>query len=208
MKKPISLVCTYREFTTVPILPPLCIAAMQFTRVSTEHLNAVVLALVFLFVAITTYLRVWRGMWTIKSIGCTPITMDGICDHIDAILLGVIWFIVWGRFHPSQWNVDWQKILYWSGIGVLAQVFLYQVYLWKVGQELLPNHPWVNFTLNTAFFAGMHFIFPDPWYKMIFIIPGAIMFTLLYKVHQNVFLILPVHMVFNMIAIQEGIFKA
>lgn len=77
----------------------------------------------------------------------------------------------------------------------------------KAGEEVFGERSALNFVLNVILFTGMHFIFPNMEQKLIFIIPGAIAFTFLYYWFPNIIFISIVHMVFNAIAVLEGIFN-
>ncbi len=106
-------------------------------------------------------------------------------------------------------EVDWGKVIRWSLLYVVAQDFMYQSFLSKVGREIFKGkyEDIITTVLVIILFTWMHSIFDRPLAVMAFVAPGAIIFTLLYNKYRNIYLVNFVHMFYSVLAFYYIVFK-
>lgn len=165
-------------------------------------------------VIIVTVLLLSTKKWSFYDIGFNPKNpIKGFGLTVILCILGL--FLVGSYANILGFTetvdiskVDWVKVVKWSFFYVIAQDFMYQSFLSKVGHEIFKgrNSTTIVTILVTILFIWMHSIFSRPLAVMAFVAPGAIIFKLLYNKYQNVYLVFLIHTFYSLLAFYHTVF--
>jgi membrane protease YdiL (CAAX protease family) len=173
--------------------------------------NISILIITFLIACTIVWTRVRTKQWSFSSIGFQGMDFfKALPWYTTGVLAGMLlifyqgWRLLGDRFMPKE-PTDYETIFLYSMLGSVMQEFLYRCYLFQLGRAVFPLV--VNVVLNIALFVAMHFIYPNYVPIMSIIIPGGVIFSLLYLKYPNFLLISVTHMIFNILSIHVGFFK-
>lgn len=215
MKKIIKhkrLVSFFSLFLFVPTVP---VALGSTNILSSQFKNEYLINGTLLFVVSITLVLIWTGNWKFYDIGFKP--KKPFKGFFVTLLLCIAGFFLVGPYaralgfneNVNLMQVDWVKIVKWSFIYAIAQDFMYQSFLSKVGREIFENKKMlvaVDISI-VILFIWMHSIFDRPWAVMAFVAPGAIIFKLLYNKYQNVYLVFLIHTFYSLLAFYYKVFN-
>jgi hypothetical protein len=91
---------------------------------------------------------------------------------------------------------------------VIVQEIIFRIFLWKLGQEIFGEKSVFNVVLNTLSFAMMHIVYKGFWdnYLWLLMLFAGLIFSILYYFYPKFYLVLPIHIILNMVSVHFGIF--
>lgn len=167
------------------------------------------------FVFIITVLLLLTKKWNLRDIGFNPENpTKGVGLTLGLCILGLLFAGPYANIlgFTETINIakaDWIRVVKWSLFYVVAQDFMYQSFLSKVGHEIFKGKSAtiIITTLVTILFIWMHSIFARPLAVMAFVAPGAIAFSFMFQKYKNVYLVFCLHMVYSLLAFYHIVFK-
>ncbi len=194
------------EFFSIAVIPPL----LLLVWFSAGESQGFVLFGTFFVVGTLTYMRIKKGIWSLRDIGITKI-FHGWKQYLLGTIIGIIVLFLFDRYTPptdrEANGLPIQTFILFSVLGSYVQEFMYRGYLYRLGHMIWENKR-IVIVLNIVLFALMHSIY-DNWYITVPItFLAGILFTGIYSLYMNFFLIGFMHMIFNALALYLGLFKA
>lgn len=193
----ISLRVEYFAFALIPI----CLVCFGIIPKKWEYHFSLLLFMSLVSVLIL-FLRVRKKQLSWSSIGLTQNLKKGAKSYVLAISIAIICFFiapyitkVRTEFNGSTANT----LICFTFLGSPMQEFLFRVYLWTLGAMIFT--PKMNFTLNVFLFVLMHMFYDDLAIVLPAVIPAGIVFTWLFKKHQNYILAALNHTVWGALAL-------
>jgi membrane protease YdiL (CAAX protease family) len=200
------------SFLFIPTVP---VAVASNNILDPNFQNEYLLNGTLIIVVIITSILLLKKKWKFSDIGFKPDKpFKGLGLTLFLCLIGLLFAGPYARLLGFTETVDMSKVdiwkvVKWSFLYALAQDFMYQSFLSKVGREIFTgkNGKIITAVLVIILFTWMHRIFPRPFAVMAFVAPGSIIFTLLYNKYENTCLVSLAHTFYSLLAFYHIVFK-
>jgi hypothetical protein len=154
------------------------------------------------------FISIRAKKWDLKKFFSLEKFWEATCCYSLVLTFGVVVLYRYSLYTKQEWGASVSTLLEYSLGIVIVQEIIFRIFLWKLGQEIFGEKSVFNVALNTLSFAMMHIVYKGFWdnYLWLLMLFAGLIFSILYYFYPKFYLVLPIHIVLNMVSVHFGIF--